>query len=137
MSMLQANIECQTKNTKEWAGGYDPNARFFLSYLKKWGYIYYYHPNNLPSKLVSLLFVYLTSMEIWKVFLQVMLMDVTYKTNKYKMHLLEIVSVTSTQLTFCFAFILSIKKKNSITCGIKLFKIHNWWIFLPPIYHHI
>lgn len=96
MSMLQANIECQTKNTKELAGGYDPNARFFLSYLKKWGYIYYYHPNNLPSKLVSLLFVYLTSMEIWKAFLQVMLMDVTYKTNKYKMHLLEIVSVTST-----------------------------------------
>ena len=46
----------------------------------------------------------------------VFLMDSTYKTNKYRLPLLEIVGVTSTGLTFsaAFAFLSSEKQNNFI-----------------------
>ena len=44
----------------------------------------------------------------------VILMDNTYKTNKYRMSLLEVVGIMSTDLTFFVAFcLLAAKKENS------------------------
>nr|KAJ0223245.1 hypothetical protein LSAT_V11C200064460 [Lactuca sativa] len=51
-------------------------------------------------------------MEIRQSFPQVMLMDATYKTNKYKMPLLKVLNITSTQLTFCIAFIFVHEEKE-------------------------
>ncbi|XP_038707173.1 uncharacterized protein LOC120002472 [Tripterygium wilfordii] len=45
------------------------------------------------------------SLERWRAFPHVLLMDATYKTNRYKMPLLEIVGVTATNMTFCIAFV--------------------------------
>ncbi|KAI8535960.1 hypothetical protein RHMOL_Rhmol10G0217000 [Rhododendron molle] len=39
-----------------------------------------------------------------RAFPQVLMMDCTYKTNKYRFPLLQIVGVTSTEMTFCAAF---------------------------------
>ncbi|XP_052210807.1 protein FAR-RED ELONGATED HYPOCOTYL 3-like [Diospyros lotus] len=44
------------------------------------------------------------AIELFKTFPHVLIMDCTYKTNRYKYPLLEIVSVTSTKLTFSIAF---------------------------------
>jgi len=44
----------------------------------------------------------------------VILMDSMYKTNKYRMSLLEVVGITSTGLTFSVAFcLLATEKKNN------------------------
>ncbi|XP_038711814.1 uncharacterized protein LOC120006009 [Tripterygium wilfordii] len=45
------------------------------------------------------------SLERWRAFPHVLLMNATYKTNKYMMPLLEIVDVTATNMTFCIAFV--------------------------------
>ena len=46
------------------------------------------------------------SVKLLNAFNIVLLMDSTYKTNKYRLPLLEIVGVTSTGLTFSVAFVL-------------------------------
>lgn len=47
------------------------------------------------------------SINLLRIFPRILIMDSTYKTNKYKLPLLEIVGVTSTELTFsvCFAYL--------------------------------
>ncbi|XP_022642740.1 PKS-NRPS hybrid synthetase CHGG_01239-like [Vigna radiata var. radiata] len=53
----------------------------------------------------------------------VFLMDTTYKTNKYRLPLLEIVGVTSTGLTFTTAFaLLSSERQNNFTWALEMFR---------------
>ncbi|XP_014492146.1 uncharacterized protein LOC106754622 [Vigna radiata var. radiata] len=53
----------------------------------------------------------------------VFLMDATYKTNKYRLSLLEIVGVTSIGLTFTAAFaLLSSERQNNFTWALEMFK---------------
>lgn len=42
----------------------------------------------------------------------VLMMDDTYSTNRYKIPLLEIVGVTSTNMTFCVAFVYMHREKE-------------------------
>ena len=46
-----------------------------------------------------------TSIQLLNAFCSVLIMDCTYKTNRYRLPLLEIVGVTSTNLTFSVAFV--------------------------------
>ena len=46
-----------------------------------------------------------TSIQLLNVFCNVLIMDCTYKTNRFRLPLLEIVGVTSTNLTFSVAFV--------------------------------
>jgi len=49
----------------------------------------------------------------------VLLMDITYKTNKYRFSLLEIVSVTSTGLNFSAGFVLlSSEQENNLVWAL-------------------
>ena len=50
---------------------------------------------------------------MWRAFPHVMLMDATYKTNRYETPLLEIVGVTPTNQTFCVAFVYMHKETES------------------------
>lgn len=57
---------------------------------------------------------HLDSIKLFNVFLIILIIDLTYKTNKYIFPLLEIISVTSTEKTYFvgFAFFDSEKEKN-------------------------
>ncbi|XP_038693779.1 uncharacterized protein LOC119991505 [Tripterygium wilfordii] len=58
-------------------------------------------------------------LEILRAFPHVLLMDVTYKTNRFRMPLFEIMGVTSTKMTFCIAFVFSqSEKKDSYTWAL-------------------
>ena len=46
-----------------------------------------------------------TSIQLLNAFCSVLIMDCTYKTNRYRLPPLEIVGVTSTNLTFSVAFV--------------------------------
>nr|KAJ0207467.1 hypothetical protein LSAT_V11C500294190 [Lactuca sativa] len=69
--------------------------------------------NVLTNKLEDLFFAHPRSLEIWRAFPHVLLMDATYKTNKYGMPLLEIVGVTPTNMTFSIAFVYMHEEKHS------------------------
>ena len=67
------------------------------------------------SKVVSDVFwTHPDSVKLLNAFSIILLMDSTYKTNKYRLPLLEIVGVTSTGLTFSAAFVLlSTERENN------------------------
>ena len=67
---------------------------------------YVYHVRHIPDsdQVHDLFLINPTSMTIWRAFPHVIILDPTYKTNKYHLPLLEIVVLTSTNKTFCIAF---------------------------------
>ncbi|XP_019178337.1 PREDICTED: uncharacterized protein LOC109173552 [Ipomoea nil] len=65
------------------------------------------------DELEDLFFVHPKSMEKWRAFPHVLLIDATYKTNRYSMPLVEMVGVTSTNMTFCIAFAFMHKENES------------------------
>ncbi|TYH19848.1 hypothetical protein ES288_A05G384400v1 [Gossypium darwinii] len=77
--------------------------------------------NNISNELENLFFIHPRSMDIWRAFSHVLIVDTTYKTNKYDMPFVHIVGMTSTNKTFsiAFAFIINEKKENynwALTC---------------------
>ncbi|XP_004506414.1 uncharacterized protein [Cicer arietinum] len=52
----------------------------------------------------DMFWIHSDSITLLNMFPLVLIMDITYKTNKYKLPLFEIVGVTSTELTFNIAF---------------------------------
>ncbi|XP_038698755.1 uncharacterized protein LOC119996256 [Tripterygium wilfordii] len=79
--------------------------QILMSFLYESGYIFYHRTNALTNELEDLFFAYPGSLELLRAFPHVLLMDATYKTNRFKMPLLEIVGVTSTNMTYCIAFV--------------------------------
>ena len=65
-----------------------------------------WHRNCMKSDAVRDLFwAHPGSIDLLRAFPRVLIMDCTYKTNRYRLPLLEIVGVTSTDLTFSIAFV--------------------------------
>nr|GEX13119.1 protein FAR1-related sequence 5-like [Tanacetum cinerariifolium] len=75
-----------------------------MSFLHSNGYVHDFSTNDVTNELKALFYVHPTSFKIWRAFPHVLMIDATYKTNKYNMPFVEIVSVTSTGETFCIAF---------------------------------
>jgi len=77
----------------------------------------HWHRCHESSRVVSDIFwTHPDSLKLLNAFSNVLLMDNTYKTNKYRLPLLEIVGVTSTGLTFSAAFVLmSTECQNNFT----------------------
>ncbi|TYH25008.1 hypothetical protein ES288_A03G135500v1 [Gossypium darwinii] len=77
--------------------------------------------NNISNELENLFFIHPRSLSIWRAFPHVLIVDATYKTNKYDLAFVQIVGVTSTNKTFsiAFAFIINEKEENynwALTC---------------------
>ncbi|TYG95711.1 hypothetical protein ES288_A11G289900v1 [Gossypium darwinii] len=77
--------------------------------------------NNISNELENLFFIHPRSLDIWHAFQYVLIVDETYKTNKYDLPFVQIVGVTSTNKTFsiAFAFIINEKEENynwALTC---------------------
>ena len=52
----------------------------------------------------NILWAHLASIDLLRAFFRVLIMDCMYKTNKYRLQLMEIVGVTSIKMTFSIAF---------------------------------
>ncbi|TYG40109.1 hypothetical protein ES288_D12G066900v1 [Gossypium darwinii] len=77
--------------------------------------------NNISNELENLFFIHPRSLDIWRAFPHVLIVDATYKTNKYDLPFVQIVGVTSTNKTFsiAFAFIINEKEEKynwALTC---------------------
>ncbi|KAJ0763747.1 putative transcription factor FAR family [Helianthus annuus] len=75
-----------------------------MSHLNDKGYTFEISTNRVSNMLEDLFFVPKISYKYFLDFPHVLLMDVTYNTNKYKLPFLEIVGVTSTNKTISIAF---------------------------------
>jgi len=88
--------------------------------LERDNYIHW-HRCHESSRVVSDIFrTHPDSLKLLNAFSNVLLMDSTYKTNKYRLPLLEIVGVTSTRLTFSTVFVLmSTECENNFTWALQ------------------
>lgn len=82
--------------------------------MAKHQYIEWHRTNKDSEVVTNLYWAHPTSLDLLHAFSYVLLMDCTYKTNKYHMPLLEIVRLTSTNMTFSmvFVFLQHERKKN-------------------------
>nr|KAJ0211591.1 hypothetical protein LSAT_V11C400199230 [Lactuca sativa] len=120
VSSLKTIYNCRHKFMISQREGRSP-IQNVMHILHTKGYSYEYRLNESTNELEELFFVHPISLQMWQAFPYVVLMDATYKTNKYNLPFLEIVGVTSTRLTFsiAFAFMHSEKTSNyawALTC---------------------
>ncbi|KAK8938518.1 hypothetical protein KSP39_PZI011074 [Platanthera zijinensis] len=83
---------------KELQGG--TPIQFLYKCIRDAKYISYNHVNHATNNLDSLFFAHPTSIQLSNMFPDVFVMDCTYKTNRYRLPLLSIVGLTSTNMTF-------------------------------------
>lgn len=102
MSSVRTIYNAQGKIRRSIVGDRTP-IQVLYSHLRDSGYTYYERVNE-QNKLEELFFVHPTSYALWCTFPQIMLMDSTYNTTMFKLPLLEIVGVTSTNKTFLMAY---------------------------------
>ncbi|XP_038680967.1 uncharacterized protein LOC119981899 [Tripterygium wilfordii] len=100
---MRTGDDCMARVTAEKAG--KTQMQVVMSFLQHEGYIFESQTNVVTNELEDLFFAHPGSLERWRAFPHVLLMDSTYKTNRYKMPLLEIVGATATNMTFCIAFV--------------------------------
>ena len=72
--------------------------------LKKGNYVHHIRQEPDSNKVRDLFFIHPLSMTMWRAFPHVLILDPTYKTNRYHLPFLQIVGLTSTNKTFCIAF---------------------------------
>ncbi|CAG8502740.1 2637_t:CDS:2, partial [Scutellospora calospora] len=88
--------------------------------------IEHYYQYNQNGNLTHLFFAHPKSIILTKTYNSILLMDCTYKTNKFKMPLLHVVGMTSFNTTFssCFAFLKSEQEEDykwALTCVFRIF----------------
>jgi hypothetical protein len=109
---------------QEYLGGRTP-SQALLDILRQTDFMLeYMHDDN--GRITHLFFAHPTSVQMMKNWNSVLLMDCTYKTNKFKMPLLNVVGVTSFNTTFfgCFAFIKSEREEDyewAMNCVARIF----------------
>ncbi|XP_058217748.1 PKS-NRPS hybrid synthetase cheA-like [Rhododendron vialii] len=87
--------------------------QYLLAKLQEYGYIEFNRKDD-NDCVKDLFWSHPTSGDMLRAFPRVLLMDCTYKTNRYRFPLLQIVGITSTERTFsaAFAFIDGEKEEN-------------------------
>ncbi|XP_028126433.1 uncharacterized protein LOC114323158 [Camellia sinensis] len=75
-----------------------------LGELEKHNYIKWHRCDNNTMTVTDLFWAHLVNLDLLRSFPKVLTMDCTYKTNRYRLPLLEIVGVTSTDMSFSIAF---------------------------------
>ena len=103
--------QCQKLRLKKNAGR--TPIQVLMSSLQEEDYVFYDRANDSTNKLEDLFFAHPRSLEIWRAFPHVLVMDATYRTNMFDMPFLEIVGVTSTNKTFCITFVFMHREKIS------------------------
>ncbi|CAB4394027.1 unnamed protein product [Rhizophagus irregularis] len=108
-AMTVAVISRDIHNTHEWLrqkklAGRTP-IQALIDKLKKGDFIYEYECDN-AGCVTHLFFAHNDSVALTRQYSSVLIMDCTYKTNKFKMPLLNVVGITSFNTTFysCFIF---------------------------------
>ena len=119
-STMKTIYNARTKHNVVKKGG-KSQMQYLLGKVSEYGYFYHHRRCEKTEMVTDLFFAHPTSVELLRAFPSVLLMDCTYKTNRYRLPLLEIVGVTSTGMTFqvACAFMESEREDNYMwACSI-------------------
>ena len=95
-----------------------------LHILEEKKYLFWHRKDEKTNIVTELFWAHPDSVNLLRCFPLVILMDCTYKTNRYRMPLLEVVGVTSTDMTFSVGFgFLSSESSNSYTWVLDILKV--------------
>lgn len=73
--------------------------------------------------MTNLFWAHPVSLELVRAFPHVLIMDYTYKTNRYRVPFLEIIELTSTDMTFVVAFVyLQYEKEYNFTWALSVLR---------------
>ena len=80
----------------------DPKIKIqhFLKLMKGVNYVNWSRRRDNLDVMRDIFWVHPNLVKLWNIFSIMLIMDITYKTNKYKSLLLKIVGMTSIELTF-------------------------------------
>nr|KAJ0208671.1 hypothetical protein LSAT_V11C400191360 [Lactuca sativa] len=113
VSTLKTIYNERLKLRSSWNYGKTP-MQVLMEILNEKHFVTDFSVNSISNELENLFFIHPRSLNIWKAFPHVLIIDATYKTNKYGMPFVQIVGTTSTNKTFsiAFAFIVNEKEEN-------------------------
>lgn len=95
--------------------------QLLLGQLVEHGYIECYRQISNTKTMTNLFLEHPVSLKLLRSFPYVLIMDCTYKTNRYRMPLLEIVRLTSTNMTFVVAFVyLQYENEDNFTWALSV-----------------
>ncbi|XP_038699631.1 PKS-NRPS hybrid synthetase CHGG_01239-like [Tripterygium wilfordii] len=95
-----------------------------MSFLHQYEYVFFNRSNAQTNELEELFFAHPGSIELLRAFPHVLLIDATYKTNRFRMPLFEIVGVTSTKMTFCVGCVfLQSEKEDNYTRALNCLRL--------------
>lgn len=96
--------------------------QYLLKMLKENDYVFNYL-EDCDHNITNLFMCHKKSIQLAKCFPHVFVLDCTYKTNKYKMPLFEIVGITSTGKTFNLAFVfMDRERENNYEWALEMIK---------------
>ncbi|XP_022025098.2 protein FAR-RED ELONGATED HYPOCOTYL 3-like [Helianthus annuus] len=88
--------------------------QILFDWLEKVGFVFYHRTSQNGERVEDVFFIHPESNMLWRAFPHMLLIDSTYKTNRYKMPLVQIIGVTSMLMSFCIAhaFVSNEKQEN-------------------------
>ncbi|KAH6789587.1 hypothetical protein C2S51_004593 [Perilla frutescens var. frutescens] len=97
--------------------------QYLLGKLEEHGYYQYTRRCQQTDTIKDLFYAHPMSMQLLRAFPNVLLMDCTYKTNRYRLPLFEIVGITLTNMTFSIACAyLESEKEDNYTWALTVLK---------------
>ena len=99
------------------------SIQYVLDQLIKKEYLHKYRTNPDTNEITDIIWVHPKSLELSVNFSSVLIIDATYKTNEYRIPLLEVVGITSTMRTYSLMFAyLSNEKTEQLTWALGTLK---------------
>ncbi|XP_050386961.1 protein FAR1-RELATED SEQUENCE 11 isoform X1 [Argentina anserina] len=100
----------QRQRVKEKAGRSQMEQLLFK--LNEHNYFQWHRTCPISENVLDLFWAHPVSLELLRVFPTILMLDCTFKTNRFRYPLLEVVGVTSTNMTFSIAFVLLDSEKE-------------------------
>ncbi|KAI8572369.1 hypothetical protein RHMOL_Rhmol01G0193000 [Rhododendron molle] len=100
---IRSIYNMKARYKKEQLGGLS-HSGYILNELNEKQYIYDYLTNEHTNEITDILWVHPRSLELLVNFPSVLIIDATYKSNEYRIPLLEVVGITSTMKTYSLMF---------------------------------
>ena len=105
-----------------------------LAKLAENNYVEWHRCEEDSDTVTDLFWAHPVSLDLLRTFPHVLVMDSTYKTNRYRMPLLEIVGVTPTEMTFSVATVYLMKEKtDNYTWALNILRSVMDVKFLPSV----
>ena len=119
---IQSIYNAISKHKEVKRGGLNP-IQYVLDQLISKRYLHAFMTNPETNEITDILWVHPKSLELFINFSTVLIIDATYKTNEYRIPLLEIVGITSTLQTYSLMFAyLANEKSDRLTWALGTLK---------------